>query len=145
MQKENIKHLWEAISYVSLLVFFTYTAITIELMKDYHGLWDAYAYNQSSVFALLTNFGLLVLMVIDYTSGKTKVNAFTLMRVSLCFFTYIVIYGHAKVVSYPDIYRDYELLLSLPSLFIFLHILTLIYLVYVKYQTLREYKVSKID
>lgn len=144
MLKENKKHLWEAVSYVLLLVFFTYTTITVELLKDCQGLWDAYALNQSSLFALLTNFGLLVLMVIDYTSGKTRVSARTLMRVSVCFFTYIVIYGHAKVISHPDIYSDYAMLLSLPSLFIFLHILTLIYLIYIKFQSLREYKVIKI-
>lgn len=145
MLKENKKHLWEAVSYVFLLVFFTYTAIAVELLKDCQGVWEAYALNQSSVFALLTNFGLLVLMIIDYVSGKTKVNAQTLIRVSLCFFTYIVIYGHAKVVSHPVRYSDYGILLSFPSLFIFLHLLTLCYLVFVKYQTLKEFRASRVE
>jgi hypothetical protein len=144
MIKENKYHLWEAISYVLLLVFFTYTTIMVEVLKDFHGIWDAYALNQASPFGLLTNFGLLMLMVIDYVSGKSKVESYSLMRMGLCFLVYIIIFGHAKVVANPIEYSEYKTLLSFPSLFIFLHLLTLAYLVYIKYQTLKEYKVLQI-
>lgn len=144
MIRENKYHLLEAISYVFLLVFFTYTTIMIEILKDFHGIWDAYAINQASPFGLLTNFGLLFLMVIDYVSGKSRVESYSLMRMGLCFFLYIIIYGHAQVVANPIEYCEYKTLLAFPSLFIFLHLLTLVYLVYIKYQTLKEYKVSQI-
>lgn len=144
MLNSNKKHLWEAFSYVFLLVIFTYSTVMVELLKDFCGVWDAYAYNQGSGFGLLTNFGLLLLLVIDYISGKSKVDAYAVARISTCFFVYTVIFGHARVVSRPVIYKDYEVLLSVPNLFIFLHLMTLMYLVFVKYQTLKEYKVSKI-
>ena len=144
MTKENRHHLWEAISYVFLLVFFTYTAITVEVLKDINGLWDVYAQNQASPFGLLTNFGLLLLLVIDYASGKSKVDSYSLLRMSLCFFVYVVVFGHAKVVANPLEYSEYKILLAFPSFFIFLHMLSLVYLVYIKYQTLKEYTVSQI-
>ncbi|MBO5156663.1 MAG: hypothetical protein J6C05_05965 [Prevotella sp.] len=144
MTNENRKHLAEAVIYISLLVFFTYTAVFVEGLKDLDSCWVAYKGNQATPFALLTNFGLLLLIVIDYISGKSRVEANVVLCVCVVFALDIIIYGHAKVMANPVVYRDYECLLNIPCLFALFHWATIGYLVYLKYQTLKEYSVTSL-
>ena len=145
MTKENIVHLVEAIAYIFLLMLFTYTPVFVAGLKTVENCWQTYVDNQSSLFALLTNFGLLFLIVVDYASGKSKVEAKNLLYISAVFFIDVTIYGHAKVMAHPDIYKDYECLLEFPRLFAILHWLTIGSLIYFKYQTLKEYNVKQLQ
>lgn len=142
MTKENIVHLGETIAYIFLLMFFTYTPVFVAGLKTVENCWQTYVENQSSLYALLTNFGLLFLIVVDYTSGKSRLEAKNLLYISTVFFIDVIIYGHAKVMAHPNLYKDYECLLEIPWLFAILHWITIGSLIYYKYQTLKEYNVK---
>lgn len=144
MNKNNIIHLAEAFLYVLLLVFFTYSAVLSHGLKSFSHFWSEYVQNQGSLFALVTNYGLLFLLIIDNAySGKRphdnwlpQMGAFTLVSI----FTFV----HARVVAHPDVYSNYAVLLKMPFLFAVMHLSLLGYLVYVKYQSLKEFTVSPV-
>lgn len=143
-KKNNIKHFGEATVYVLLLVFFTYSVLFASGLQGVEQFMCDYQTNQSSLFALVTNFGLLFLLLVDNSIGMKRVPNHWLIQMGAFVLVGIFTYGHAKVVTYPEVYSKYALLLKTPHLFVFLHLLLIGYLIYIKYQTLKEYKANPI-
>lgn len=132
----NRKHLFESIEYVGLLMFFTYTSVAVGALKG-----DAcieYVQLMASPLSLVTNFGLILMLMIDYQSLYEIVEGKMLTLLSCMFFTVILIYAHATIVGNPERYKDYVVPLSVPWLFGLLHFCVVLYLIYLKYYTLRE-------
>lgn len=143
-QKNNIRHFGEATAYVLLLVFFTYSVLFASSLQGMEHFLCDYQKNQSSLFALVTNFGLLFLLLIDNSIGKKRTPDHWLIQLGAFVLVGIFTYGHAKVVTYPEVYSNYEPLLKMPHLFVFLHLLLIGYLIYIKYQMLKEYEAKTI-
>lgn len=80
MKRRNFGHLIEAVVYIFLLMFFTYTFIAVECLKDVDGVYGAYLQNQKTVL--------------------------------------------------------------FPNAFIYMHLATIVYLVFIKYKSLEEVSVS---
>lgn len=142
MTKSNIGHLIESIVYIFLLMFFTYTFIAVECLKDIDGVYDAYLQNQKTVFALLTNFGLYFMLLIDYQSGKSKLPTWVMWSMAACIIADILIYGDAKVLADPSQYSSFKTLLAYPYAFVCMHLATIFYLIFIKYKSLEEVNVS---
>lgn len=142
MTKRNFGHLLESVVYIFLLVFFTYTFIAVECLKDFNGVYDAYLENQKTVFALLTNFGLYFMLLIDYQSGKSKLPTWVMWSMAVCIIVDILIYGDAKVLADPTEYSSFKNLLSYPYAFVCMHVTTILYLIFIKYKSLEEVTVT---
>lgn len=142
MKRRNFGHLIEAVVYIFLLMFFTYTFIAVECLKDVNGVYDAYLQNQKTVFALLTNFGLYFMLLIDYQAGKSKLPSWVMWSMAACIIIDILIYGDAMVLADPLEYSSFRTLLSFPNAFICMHLATIAYLVFIKYKSLEEVSVS---
>lgn len=139
----NFGHLLESLVYVGLLLFFTYTFLAVECLKDVDKLYDAYVQNQASIFALLTNFGLYFLLLIDYQSGRNKQPSWVVWSMALLIMVDILIYGDAKVLANKEGYADFKLLLEYPKALILLHSATVPLLVFIKYKSLEEITVKE--
>lgn len=137
--KNNIGHFGEAVVYVLLLVFFTYSVLFASTLKGCTQFWADYQRNQSSLFAMVTNFGLLFLLLVDNSISERRVLPNWLVHMGAFVLVSLFTYGHARVVTYPDTYQDYKLLLKFPYMYAWLHAVLILYLVFIKYQTLKEY------
>lgn len=137
--KNNIRHLGEAIVYILLLVFFTYSVLFASALKGETEFWKDYQRNQSSLFAMVTNFGLLFLLLVDNSISEKRVFPNWLVHIGVFVLVTLFIYGHARVVTYPDIYQNYQWLLKCPYMYAWLHAVLILYLVFFKYQTLKEF------
>lgn len=137
--KNNIRHLGEAVVYVLLLVFFAYSVLFASALKGEMDFWIDYQRNQSSLFAMVTNFGLLFLLLVDNSISDKRVYPNWLVHMGVFVLVALFIYGHARVVTYPDIYQNYKLLLKYPYIYAWLHAVLVLYLVFFKYQTLKEF------
>lgn len=142
MKKSNFGHLIESIVYIFLLLFFTYTFVAVECLKDIDGVYDAYLQNQKTVFALLTNFGLYFMLLIDYQSGKSKLPTWVMWSMAACIIVDILIYADAKVLADSTEYSSFKTLFTYPYAFVYMHLATILYLIFIKYKSLEEVSVS---
>lgn len=142
--KNNILHFLEAVVYVLLLVFFTYSVLFASSLKGECRFWEEYQRNQSSLFALVTNIGLLFLLLVDNSIGTKRNMPYGLVHLGAYVLLSIFTYGHARVVTYPGVYQEYEVLLKCPKFYVILHVILIVYLVFMKYQTLKEFKAKKL-
>lgn len=116
--------------------------LVVECLKDFNGVYNAYLESQKTVFALLTNFGLYFMLLIDYQSGKSKLPVWVMWSMAACIIIDILIYGDAKVLADPTEYRSFKNLLSYPYAFVCMHVMTIFYLIFIKYKSLEEVTVT---
>ena len=88
---------------------------------------------------MVTNFGLLFLLLIDNSISEKRIFPQWLVHMGVFVLVSLFTYGHARVVTYPDIYQAYKPLLKYPHMYAWLHAALISYLVFVKYQTLKEF------
>lgn len=138
MRKPKIGQLIESVTYITLLMFFTYTFLAVECLKDTACVYDAYLQNQATVFALVTNFGLYFMLLIDYMSGKSYFKPWVIFTMALLILVDVLIYCDACVLADPSKYESFGNLRSLPYLFAYLHIGTVLFLIFMKYKSLEE-------
>jgi len=81
-------------AWVLLILFFAYVSLFLGLLQETSVFFGKYVEAQSSLIALIVNFGIVVLLVFDNTNDvfQSKSNRYACASFGLTIF----IYGHAK-------------------------------------------------
>lgn len=123
-----------ALSYVGLLVFFTYTPLAVELISENRNFLSLYNSTQSSYLSMLVNLGLLLLMELDYVSGKKFVPRNAIIGTVVAVMVVVAICGLAfNATTY---HRQFVCPFGWDYFGMVLHISFVAYLMYVKYASL---------
>lgn len=137
MSKETKKLLGNfavALSYVGLLVFFTYTPLAVELISENSKFLSLYNATQSSYLSMLVNLGLLLLMEFDYVSGKRFVPRNAIIGTIVAVMMLAAVCGLAfNATTY---HRQLKCIFGWEYLGMALHFCIVAYLIYVKYASL---------
>lgn len=123
-----------ALSYVGLLVFFTYTPLAVELISENRNLLSLYNATQSSYLSMLVNLGILLLMELDYVSGKKFVPRNAIIGTIIAVMVIAAICGLAfNATTY---HRQLICPFGWQYLGMTLHLCFVLYLAYVKFASL---------
>lgn len=120
-----------ALSWLMLMVFFTYTAILSESMMVGNTLEHAHWNNQSTLIALIVNCGLLFMVIFDYMLAGKEISHFMMWMIFLGLILAIGVYAHTSIIASETLF-DYKFPLNWPPLSLSFHLGFLIILLWLK-------------
>lgn len=123
-----------ALSYVLLLVFFTYTPLAVELVSENSKVLSLYNATQSSYLSFLINVGLLLLMQLDYVTGKKFVSRWSIIGTLIAVMILAAICGFA--FNATEYHKSLIGIFGWAYLGMTLHVAFICYLAYVKFESL---------
>lgn len=138
------KHYFLSISWLILIVLFTYTPLVHHVLKISDVPFvDEYCNNQQCGISLLVNLGLLLMVVFDYI-GAGKHSTTKLLLLVLCaVFVVFGIYLHTGAFVAEEL-SQYICPISNDNFSLFLHVFFLFILFYIKVESMEEQKAETI-
>ena len=138
------KHFFLSISWLILIVLFTYTSLVHHALKiSDTPFLDEYCKNQQCGISLLVNLGLLLMVVFDYI-GAGKRSTIKLLLLVLCaVFVVFGIYLHAGSYVAQEL-SQYIYPISKTNLSLFMHAFFFCILLYIKIESIEEQKIENI-
>lgn len=120
-----------AISWLLLMMVFTYTVIVYQSMIAGNSLNSVHWGNQSSLIALIVNCGLLFMAVFDYMLTGKPISYKMMITIFVGIIIAIGIYGHTGIMA-SHIETNYKFPLNWSNLSLCMHTLFLMILLWLK-------------
>lgn len=124
-----------ALSWLSLIIFFTYTTVLSSAFIVNMSFFNEYFEYHNHLISMIVNFGLIVMVVFDFSSAGKQVSNTDLFLLSLGFICAVGIYGHSLIVCNDEL-DSYTFPLSNPNFSYILHAFILAIIWYLKVKSL---------
>ena len=134
--KKN-KHWLSSISWLLLIILFTYTPLVDEALKMDNAFDKMYRESQSNWIALFVNYGLLLMVAIDYLAASKRPTGKEILLLIAGFFLGMFICAHTNAYNLNKL-EGYIKPLSCHQLSYVFHLLFLGILFYLKTKSLEE-------
>ncbi len=132
-----------ALSWLLLMVFFTYTAILADAMVVDKSFASVHWTNQSTLISLIVNCGLLFMVIFDYMLAGKNIPHVVMWIVFVGIIIAIGIYGHTRIL-YAGETSKYEFPLSWGAFAQWLHLFFMAILLWLKERAV-ELDMSEIE
>ncbi|WP_294631077.1 hypothetical protein [uncultured Bacteroides sp.] len=136
------KHYFLSITWLVLIVLFTYTPLVHHALKISDVLFvDEYCKNQQCGLSLLVNLGLLLMVVFDYIGAGKHTTTKLLVLVLCAVFVLLGIYLHTGIYVAKEL-SQYVYPISENNLSMILHIFFFCILLHIKIESMEEQKID---
>lgn len=100
-----------SLSWLLLIIFFTYTAILSSIFLTGKCFDDEYFRNQCQVISMIVNMGLMAMVVFDYMSAGKQMSNKDVVLLILGMLLIVGIYGHSGIMDSKTV-NQYEIPLN---------------------------------